>query len=542
MKRFLASLLLICILCSLAACAEPSGDENTTTTTPAVTTSGSDTSVSDSGTQKPTPVTALKLRFSELGLTVSRTDLSDADKTIITAITNLITSMLIITPQSPGTVTFRVYNAFGHSAKLTVTVDEDLVATAKVDTKPTIIDAGAYRYDGTTKRSDLKTIQAAIDAAHAKYKTNGTRQTVYVSPGRYAISGNLQMKQGVTLKLYTEMTDAKVGYTSDIKAAVDGYKYAVFVVSQPILNVPYNAYATSCDTRSDFTIDGGVLDMQGAVVASLIIGAADNVKIQNVIFKDICGQHAIQITGCTNTSVTNCMFAGYKLGANFTREVVQVEPTTTGANGSDSSTTPIQYSSSLNKNSQNITIEGCYFGKSDEQNGPIMAIGHHSYNSSAGANVHTMYIKNNVFDECLYAAIRFNSLDTVEISGNTFIASEASNWRLVDKSNMNGLPTYQTPSMIEFYRYGSGDYGIERATIKNNTFTFSGAVDRRVLYYSSSTGYYETMTVQNNNITYTGAAATYSNYYIYLNGVYSVNYTKGTVSTGNNSFSSGVYY
>ena len=286
--------------------------------------------------------------------------------------------------------------------------------------------------------------------------------------------------------------------------------------------------------------------MDGVVLAPVIVGFATGVTIQNVIFKDLAGNHAIQITGCTDTQVKNCMFAGYKMGNSFTREVIQVEPTAPGACGSNVDTTPIKFSDTSGaidyyKRSKNITISDCYFGKSDTLGGPLMAIGHHSYKGAAGANVVGMYIKNNVFDECFYAAIRFTSISKLEITGNTFIASPISNWSTADVADMSSIPTKGKPALIQFYHYSNiRDIGIQISVIRDNTFILNGAVDRRIIYYESATLYNEKLTVQNNDITFSGDVVDYTDYYICLGDVKTVDYTEGKVLLGDNTFTDGV--
>ena len=60
-----------------------------------------------------------------------------------------------------------------------------------------VTDFGA-KGDGVTLCT--RSLQAAIDSAHAAYVSSGLKQTVLFSPGRF-VSGSLYLKSGVTLHL-----------------------------------------------------------------------------------------------------------------------------------------------------------------------------------------------------------------------------------------------------------------------------------------------------------------------------------------------------
>ena len=552
MKKIISLLcLLACILSCFAACAEEEpGSDGDTTTTAALESSTSD---ADNGGSSPSAQgESTKLTYDDLELIVSRVELSEENKAIATVSNNAIKQQITFKAVKEGSYTATFYNAFNHAARVKVTVGADLSIQAAVLTKPTQIEVNRYRYNGTVRRTDTEMIQAAIDAAHTKYNSTGTAQTVFVCPGGYSVE-YLQMKSGVTLKLYTEVTNAKDGYTNDVYSMVKAKKIAVFNMSGRIINVPRNTYASNCSTRDDFSIIGGMLDLRGSGTCALILAMGDNINIENVIFKDVRNGHSIQITGSTNVTVKNCMFAGYRISntsPRFSAEVIQVEPTAATAIGSPESEADVRFkSANYGIACENITIDGCYFGKSDEYAAPLLAVGHHSINpkgKSSYYNVKSLIIKNCLFDECVYAGVRINCTNNLQILDNTFRVTSASNWQAY-KAEMNALATAAGVSVddypsgktacIHLYNHGytSGDYGNRGVKITGNTFEIGAGCDRRAIYYESVTSNSETATIKNNTITF-GGAPTYSDYYLCFTGT-TLTYTKGTVTLGGATFS-----
>ena len=70
---------------------------------------------------------------------------------------------------------------------------------------------------------------------------------------------------------------------------------------------------------------------------------------------------------------------------------------------------------------------------------------------------------------------------------------------------------------------------MQNVKIENNTFEMGAGVDRRVVYFASSTSYNETITMQNNTIHFAGKP-TYSDYHVKLTGIKSLTYKNNTVS------------
>ena len=492
MKKFLLVLLTFTfILSSFAGCnTTPDSPDDTTTNnvldvTPGVTTPEETTEPTPETTIDPKrrPVAWKVIKYEELGImihTIDNPNLQsiDVDKG---------TSGIKIYAYTDGETKLSFTDCFGHTASADVVVKgEELTVTVHPTTDDFIdatLDFGANGHDGA---DDTKAIQAAIDSAKPG-------QTVYIYPGIYHVD-HLVMRDGITLEMYTTMKDAHEGFTR--KLANDTNNGNITVLSGVrIMNGPLKTPGR--EGSSNFTVRGGVLDMKGTTKGAIIFGTADNVVLENVILKDMKNNHAIQLTGCTNTTVRNCMFAGYTWGGTFTREVLQVETSTPGATGAVPNS-PLQYEEGEFNYSVNIEISHCYFGKSDKYGAPLMAIGHHS--QAGDATITDFRIKDNIFDEVLYAGIRYNNIVDTEISDNVFIST--SKYKNVDHADA------KTPAFIIIYSntanttYTSIVNGkkITRATkdeqagthdlvIKNNTFNIGAGSDKKVIHVMSNGNY-----------------------------------------------------
>ena len=464
-----------------------------------------------------------------------------------------------------GSAVLEITDYFGFTAKATVTVDaeNEKISYTVEECKSDFIEVGLdFKAQGNGSTDDTKAFQNAVDSAKPG-------ETVYVYPGRYNVS-LIVMREGVTLRMYTTMTDAKVGFTEKIASDFNRGKIAVLSGTR-IQNVEHaKPGAGGC---SNFSIIGGAIDNNLTTRSTLLFGCAKNVKVENVIFKDIKGNHTIQITGSTDTVINNCMFAGYLCGDVFTREIIQVEPSTPGASGG-----PITFGAGEYNLPENITVSNCYFGKSDEAGAPLIAIGHHS--QVGGANVTGFKITDNVFDECLYAAIRYSNIVDVEITGNTFISTSK-------YMNATQFKEAKTPAFILFYHYTNAatyttdesgvkvtraaaneQAGFHNIKIENNTFNIDKGSDKRIMHYEKNgttpgatyvqatmqyeykgpiyefSGYkvnnnYASDISFSNNVINIKGQTTYKNFYMNLGSIYDLTFENNKVTLANGvSFSS----
>lgn len=488
MKKFRLLPLLLAALTLLAACSTPTppvtddttpGDDIPVETTPAQTTPAETTPAETTRDPLLKPTAKGRVKNSEFGLRPHKVVCSDP--ALLEFEAGAIVSNLY--GYADGTVTLDIEDCFGHKASATVTVAGDAITVQATPCTESFIEAGQFGAVPGDSVDDTKAIQDAIDAAKPG-------DTVYIYPGIYVVD-HLCMKTGVTLEMYTTMTDAHTGFTKELANQVN--RGLVTVLSGVrIMNAPLKTPGR--DGYSDFTVRGGVLDMKGTTKGAIIFGKANNVVLENVILKDMKNNHAIQLTGCTNTTVRNCMFAGYTWGGTFTREVLQVEPSTPGATGAVPNS-PIQFEEGEFNYSENIEISHCYFGKSDKYGAPLMAIGHHS--QAGTANVTGFYIRDNIFDEVLYASIRYCNLVDTEITGNTFIStSKYMNVDHDDAKTPAHIVLYSSTATTKYTGINSGksvtvatpqaQSGVHNMKIEGNTFRVGKGSDKRIIYATGS--------------------------------------------------------
>lgn len=476
-QRILCGLLVLGMMVPfLTACSEPVPSENTTSEVSASTESNNtDTQQTNTDTEtvEKTPPVTLHVRMVEFGIRVASVKSSNPD----VADAEITKNFFTVQGYSSGTAVLEAYDYFGFKAKATVTVDtEKKEITCEVEkSTDDFIEVGLdFHAKGNGVDDDTKAFQDALDSAKPG-------ETVYVYPGRYNVS-LLTMREGVTLKMYTTMTDATQGFTDQMASDFKNNKIAILSGTRILNN---KNQAPGADGCSNFSIIGGGFDENLTDRSTLIFGCAENVKLENVIFKDIKNNHVIQITGTSDMTVNNCIFAGFVCGETFTREVIQVEPSTPGATGG-----PLTFGEGEFNCPNNITISNCYFGDSDEAGAPLIAIGHHS--RVGEANVTNFKIINNIFDECLHAAIRYNNLVNTEITGNTFISTseyknasqydQAKDPSLIQLYHQSGNTSYKTEDGKTVIRAASIEQaGLHGIKIENNTFILGASSDKKIL-------------------------------------------------------------
>ena len=299
--------------------------------------------------------------------------------------------------------------------------------------------------------------------------------TVYLPPGFYRLGGSLSIGARTRLELAGGVRDARAGYTDAVREATCDPAASAIIRTMPrrtvrhifMYNLVPPAYCTN--GVGNVTVSGGVFDCEGRMLV-LAFACGRNIRIENMVVKDIPNNHAFQIDGCENVVVTNCLFAGYKMGKALTRETIQIEQTSPGAIVGD----PKRWASPIICNpedaffNRNVTVAGCWFGASENLGPQLVPVGHHG---RVPACVGFAFVGNVVVDP-LYAALHLPDFTDVTIVGNTFIAT-------------NKVPHLaKDEAIVSIYHDRPKGPGSPTVRLSGNRYVLDPVAPRRKLYVS----------------------------------------------------------
>lgn len=408
------------------------------------------------------------------------------DETVVTAELDSVTGNLILTSYNPGQTEVHVLDCFEHKAIVKVSVADDEECSISFEANPCeeeFINAARYGVIPGASPSNLPDLSARLQPLIDKVWRQGGGE-IFIYPGFYNIK-LISMRDGVTLRMYSGFTDAREGYTAELAEKVKRGEVTVLIRTR-ILNTDLKDFGRN--GSSNFTISGGVIDNDHSGTSSILLGLSRGVTIENMVFKDIKNSHLMQITGCEDVVIRNCIIAGFEWGGTFTRETIQIEQSHPGAHNSDYENAPVRFEQGEIFGCKNITIDSCYFGPSDELAGHHIAIGHHG--TSHEAVVDNLRITNCVFDRPTYAAIRFANVTNVEISGNKFIAS-ADSQKDCKERDPAFIILYPNTSTLVYNNIVNGKqvtYGLSyelsgthNVNISDNDFYVEKGSDKRIL-------------------------------------------------------------
>ncbi len=483
MKKRIISIVLsvtaLLVMCTLASCRRTGDGDDTVITTTAP----------DATTADLSAIIGVKRTVTgkELGCTPFSADSGDAS--VVEA--SVLDREVVLTATGAGSAAVTVKNTYGEEFVLNVTCDPSGSIDVSGKYAPAEGSVNVKDFMKSGEQDAAVAIQAAIDSL-----PNGG--TVYIPRGVYIIS-QIQLKKGIRLRLEGIVRDYTKDYSKS--GAQNAYTRGDFAVLRTVgkgdMFLNHENHAFGRNGCSDFEITGGVLDMQGKV-RCFIWCCADGVLLKNVILKDCPNNHAIQVTGSKNVTITECMFVGYNYGTNNTNaEVIQVEQSHPGAIGSGDNPAA-KFDAGEYYTCSNVEISNCYFGKSDRFDAPTYAIGHHGQVHRSA--VSGIKIKGCVFDNCRCSAIRYPGFSNVEISGNTFISNRA-----------NSVSPYDVPSQIylilknsditvkvknqnggtvsAYYAKKFACEGSINTVIENNEFIFGAASKMRAAVVANSNTY-----------------------------------------------------
>ena len=287
------------------------------------------------------------------------------------------------------------------------------------------LDAGQAGADGSGREDAAPAIQKCLDRVAA-----AGGGTVFVPPGSYRIS-YLSIGNNTRLELAGGAERATEGWTLAAAArAMDPTRSAVFrsVGNRTgkwwifLYNLVPPTYVTNgC---GNITISGGVFDCEQRYLP-LAFACGKGIRIENMVVKDLPNNHAFQIDGCSDVTVTNCIFAGYTFGGKancLTRETIQVEQTSPGAIcGSNNPSPPIFCNREDAIRNRNVAVSGCWFGPSEKCGSQLIPLGHHGTPRSCDG----LEFTGNVVVNPLYCGVRLANVTNVRIENNLFVATNA---------------------------------------------------------------------------------------------------------------------
>lgn len=515
------------------------------------------------------PVESLTVTVENPGWGFPAHSLEVADPNILSA--ELVKSSwnVTVTSHHVGETEIAVLDCFGHKATIKAKVSENgNISYEAIPCTEEFISAAKYGITGSKSSTNLpdqtSKLQSLINSVSAK----GGGE-IFIYPGFYNIKV-ISMREGVTLRMYSGFTDAREGFTEELAEKVKNGEVTVLLVTR-IMNAEYNDYGRN--GSKNFTLSGGVIDNNHSEQSTLLFGLSENIVVENMIFKDIKNNHVIQVTGCENVTIRNCIFAGFEWGGTFTRETIQIEQSSPGSHGSNPDTTPQRFDAGETFGCNNVTIDSCYFGPSDELPGAHIAIGHHGTAHEAVCD--GFKITNNIFDRPTYAAIRFASITNVEITGNIFTATKDSN-KLCDEANPAFIILYPNTgdvthtSIVDGRKivkaFGFEQAGTHNVKIEENEFIVEKGSDKRIILvtgtgvnpgvvynanvlrqdtydgktfavtgYFKSTNYIGNIDFSQNKITYSGQPAV-KDYIFRFQGVYGLNFANNELDLTSCSF------
>jgi len=401
-------------------------------------------------------------------------------------------SETLITPVKSGISAVTFYNSYGETATASVSVSADgsmNISYVKFKAPERVFNVLDFDAKPNQNVDSTNAINSAIEAAH-----NAGGGTVYVPKGSYKVN-SIRMRSGVSLKLEGFIPDARVGYSAEVKKYVQGNNAAKFSTSGSsrnnifIYNTPLpKAYCT--EGESDFSFSGGVILCEGKMKFAAI-ACGSNITFENILIKDTPNNHSFQIDACENLTISNVLFAGYNYSSSdnvLTRETIQLEPTTPGSITSDTANSPIQCTSGDYHTNKNITVTGCYFGKSDLYGPHLVAVGHHSQTGAISSD--GFVFTNNKIENPLYCGLHLPNASNVVISGNEFISNTKSAFgRLADDSALISLYSFSGDSTYTdangnkiMYAFSYEQNGIRDYIIENNSFELGEYSYLRAIY------------------------------------------------------------
>lgn len=243
--------------------------------------------------------------------------------------------------------------------------------------------------------------------------------------------------------------------------------------------------------EGNITITGGTLDNNYENINKyptnqinmIALRHGDNIKIENVKFRNSITVHCLDVNGTQNLQVKNCTFEGYiNLTNADMKEAIQLsEYVTGGIEGGIFDGIP----------TQNVTIENCTFKESDILGGFNVGIGNHLAINNIFTN--NINIKNNKFSKC-NIGVRVWKWKDVTVTNNSFNnVAEAMRVSSIDAS-------YQSANNVDGTPSNNSQAGNNIVFSNNKINNFTSVAIGIYGVQSSNTAVYENICIKDNII------------------------------------------
>ena len=184
------------------------------------------------------------------------------------------------------------------------------------------------------------------------------------------------------------------------------------------------------DKYTGYNGNGNITIKNGAIIGgSISFAHAENVTLDNVVFKNTLNDHYLEICACKNYNIRNCKFIGMQNKSSSVLEYINIDPCTPGGFPWNSGT-PEFYDGTMN---DGIIIEDCTFsvGESTYAYG-FNAFGVHGVGGNSGKHKN-ISLKNNTVVGFTGCGFRINDMENVSIMNNN-IQVEGDGIRIGDVS------------------------------------------------------------------------------------------------------------
>ena len=409
-----------------------------------------------------------------------RYDMSDAEiASIKRRVADTVASMKksnLLSGEFVETLGYHTVNDGGHgryfidnkSDNYSIALDNGLHAHLLIDE---VLSTSQFGAKGNGVADDAPAIQMALHKA----RDNGGG-TVVVPYGRYLLNSTLVISKNTSLIIDqgTELIRNHTGYM--------------------LLNAERSSQFSGYSGNGNIIVQGGIWDGKGATYTTaatlLCFGHCENVIVRDAVIKDTVNNHGMEINSSKNFLVDNCKFIGFRNTSDREyAEAINIDKATLSGFPA--------FGAYDNTACKNVTVQNCYFGKSETAGMTSWGrgIGTHGSDQAPGSKHSKINITNNLFEGTIQWAVYVTHWDDSSVIENKIIDSGGGIRVAVSNQSMYRI-TVSSNSIVN-----SGNYGLAN-------ISFSGSKD------------YELRSVDcNNNIIYSVSSKSVSGIYAaYCNG------------------------